>query len=152
MIGAHRDWPDVAYLLRLDEDIAHALVLVLSRLPASKRRALADAFFDEHVGRGGWGEPPADQRVLLAMGAKLALLVLDLTERPALHEEPIVDLLHGAAQGDDLTIAPEPAVDRLRRAVLAVRLDPALDDESDPHAVASLAVVEVLDPSSDGVP
>src|SRR5262249_33351500 len=99
-----------------------------------------DPFFDA---------PIRDNRVRLAVAAQIALLVVDLTESPALQDESVLDLLRGAAQSDDLTLTPEPAVGRLRKAVATVRFDPALEDDADPHAVASLAVVEVLDPSSE---
>lgn len=151
LIGAHRDWPDATYLLQLGDEIAHALVLVLSRLPAPRRLAFATAFFDQHTPVGRRSGLPGDQRLQLAMAAQVALLVLDLAASPALREETVVDLLHGAAQADDLTTTPEPAVDRLRSAVRTVRFDPAREDESDPPAVAARAVAEVLDPSSDGV-
>jgi hypothetical protein len=67
--------------------------------------------------------------------------VLDLTGNSALQDETVVDLLRGAARADDLTITPEPAVDCSRTAVATVRFDKALEDESNPHAVA---VKEVL--------
>ena len=51
LIGSHPDWPDAAYLLDLGEELAHALVLVLSRLPVSRRRAFADAFYSERHAR-----------------------------------------------------------------------------------------------------
>jgi hypothetical protein len=163
LIGVHPDWPDATYLLGLREEIAHALVLVLSLMPRFERLAFAETFFEERAGAGESSDVqsrfatvfhsrlPGTYRLRLAVAAQIALLVLDLTESAALQEESVVDLLRGAAQGDDLTVTPEPAVDRLRRTVATVRFDPALEDDSDPHAVASLAVVEVLDPSSDGV-
>ena len=47
LIGTHPDFPDVAWLLDLDANVAHALVLVLSRMPAEGRRSFADVFFEE---------------------------------------------------------------------------------------------------------
>src|SRR5436190_23409521 len=41
LIGSHPDWPDAAHFLRREEEVAHALVLVLSRLPGRARRAFA---------------------------------------------------------------------------------------------------------------
>lgn len=150
LIGVHPDWPDVTHLLGLGDEIAHALVLVLSRLPTSERPSFAETFLEERATTHG-SKLPQDGRSRLAVAAQLALLVLDVTESAVLQEEAVVDLLHGAAQGDDLTVTPGPAVDRLRIAVATVRFDLSLEDESDPHAVASSAVAEVLDPSSDGV-
>jgi hypothetical protein len=161
LIGTHSDWPDVTYLLGLGETIAHALVLVLSRIPASERLAFAAAFFEARTANDAPSDfqarleaanrvqCPGDRRRRLALAAEIALLVLDLVESAALKDEAVVDLLRGAAQGDDLTTSPEPAVARLQKAVARVRFDPTFEDESDPHAVASLAAVEVLDPSSD---
>jgi hypothetical protein len=159
LIGVHPDWPDATYLLGLDEEMAHALVLVLSRMPRAERLAFAETFLEERTYAHSQSrletavrsKLPSSHRSRVAVAAQVALLVLDLTESSALQDETVVDLLRGAAQADDLTITPEPAVDRLRTAVATVRFDPALEDESNPHAVASLAVVEVLDPSSDGV-
>src|SRR5262249_22077993 len=95
---------------------------------------------------------PRDHGVRLAVvAAQIVLLVLDLTSSEALQDESVVDLLRGAAQADDLTITPGPAVDRLRKAVAKVRFDPALEGESEPHAVAAVAAVELLDPSSEDV-
>lgn len=163
LIGVHPDWPDATYLLGLGEEIAHALVLVLSRMPSSERLGFAETFLEESLANGPapdlqsrvetafHARLPTESSMRLALGAKIALLVLDLTENRTLQDETVVDLLRGAAQGDDLTITPGAAVERLRKAVATVRYDPVLEDESDPHAVASLAVVEVLDPSSEDV-
>lgn len=163
LIGVHPDWPDATYLLGLGEEIAHALVLVLGQMPRFERLDFAETFFEERAGAGASpdfqsrfetasrSKLPDAYRSRLAVTAQIAFLVLDLTGSTALREETVVDLLRGAAQGDDLTVTPEPAVDRLRRAVATVRFDPTVEDDANPHAVASLAVVEVLDPSSDGV-
>lgn len=144
LITAHPDWPDAAYLLGLGDDVAHALVLVLSRMPAADRLPFAQSFFDRRApSQGGAGEPTP-----LTIAAQIALLVVDLT---ALRDESVIDLLQGAAQGDDLTSTPGPAVVRLQKAIATIRFDPAFEDESDPHAVATVAAIEVLDPSSDAV-
>src|SRR5207244_11557380 len=45
LIGTHPKWPDAGWELRLPEELAHALVLVLSRLPENQRRGFADAFY-----------------------------------------------------------------------------------------------------------
>jgi hypothetical protein len=144
LISAHPDWPEIAYLLGLGEAVAHALVLVLSRLPVAERLPFAERFFERRLplhGRAG----EADR---LTVAAQIALLVLDLT---ALRDDAIVDLLQGAAQGDDLTATPAPAVVRLQKAIATIRFDPAFEDETDPHAVATIAAIEVLDPSSDEI-
>ena len=64
-------------------------------------------------------------------------------------DERTLDLLRGAAQGDDLTRTSAPAVDALRKAIARIRFDVANDDLSDPRGAAALAVAEVLDPSSE---
>jgi hypothetical protein len=55
----------------------------------------------------------------------------------------------GAAQGDDLSRTPTAAVVDLQKAIARVRFDIELEDPSDPHAAASLAVAEVLNPAGD---
>lgn len=152
LLEVHPEWPDAAFFLGLGEEIAHALVLALSRQPASERHAFAEQFFAERPPwRRGAGRTQLDAQALLRIAARIALLVLDLTESAVLGDATIVDLLQGAAQGDDLTTAPVTTVERLQKAVARVRFDPSLEDGSDPHAVAALAVVEVLDPASDVV-
>jgi hypothetical protein len=148
MIGTHPDFPDVTMLLELDEELAHALVLVLSRLPKERRRPFADAFHARRRRRRP--RPPADAKARLAEAAAVALLVVELAV-DELRSERVLDLLHGAAQGDDLTMTPEPAFAEVRKAVGRVRFDIELEDPTDPRAAASLAVAEVLDPSSDVV-
>ena len=148
LIETYPDVPDVAPLLELEEELAHALVLVLSRLPSGVRRPFADAFYRKRRGRSG--KLPDDPRRRLALAAGVALLVVDLVGDP-LRSERIVDLLQGAAQGDDLTRTPEPALAELRKAVARVRFDLTLEDPVDPRAAAALAVAEVLDPAGDGV-
>ncbi len=152
LIGTHPDFPDIADLIELGEEVAHALVLVLSRLPKRQRRAFADAFY---AGRprsrsspwNGHGAP-GDLR---ALAARVALLVVELADRPELASERIVDLLVGAAQGDDLTRTPEPAVAEFRRTIAGIRFDVDADDPADPRAAAATAILEVLDPSSEVV-
>jgi hypothetical protein len=150
LIGSHPDWPDAAFFLDIEEAIAHAFVLALSQLRSGERLGFARAFYAEHPawnGRGFDDDPPSP----LAIAASAALRVVDLAACAAVQDERIVDLLQGAAQGDDLTSSSSTAVDHLRRAVARVRFDPRLEDPADPHAVAALAVVEVLDPASEVV-
>src|ERR671922_1740745 len=61
---------------------------------------------------------------------------------PRLRSERVLDLLHGAAQGDDLTRTPEPAVSELRKTIARIRFEAEPED-------AALALAEVLDPASD---
>jgi hypothetical protein len=143
LIGTHPDWPDAAYFLELDEDLAHALVLVLSRLPAGRRRDFAESFYAERSGRyahRGADWPP------LALAAAVVLEVVDLLE-PEFRSELVLDLLHGAAQGDDLSRTPEPAVRELHKTIARIRSD----DSPDPRRAAALALAEVFDPASDVV-
>jgi hypothetical protein len=58
------------------------------------------------------------------------------------------DLLHGAAQGDDLVDTPKTVFFDLRETVAKLRVDVARADPDDPRSAASTAVVETLDPSS----
>jgi hypothetical protein len=76
LIGTHPDWPDAAGLLDLGEELAHALVLVLSALPEALRRDLADAFYERRHGRGTW--PTGDGRARLALAAAVALHVVEI--------------------------------------------------------------------------
>lgn len=148
LIGTHPDFPDVAMLLDLNEELAHGLVLILSRLPEDSRQSFAEVFFDElRVGRGGI---PSEPRRRLAVAASIALLVLDLAV-DQLRTERVADLLAGAAQEDDLTHTPATAVAALQTAVAYVRFDVGLEDLSDPRAAASLAVAEVLIPAGEVV-
>jgi hypothetical protein len=146
LLGTHPDSPDVEMLLDINVELAHGLVLALSRLPKERRRPLAEVFFDER--RGGDQEIPNDPRVRLAAAAAVALLVLDLAV-DALRNERITDLLAGAAQGDDLTSTPTAAVVELQKAIARVRLDVEIEDPGDPRGAASLAVAEVLNPAGD---
>jgi uncharacterized protein (DUF2267 family) len=138
----------VAELLDLDASVAHALVLILSRLPKSRRRAFADVFFEER------GLPrtaiPADPRIRLAVAATAALLVVELA-MDELHGDRIVDLLVGTAQADDLTQTPDTTLAELRKVLARVRSDADLEDPDDSRAAASLAIAEVLDPAGDVV-
>ena len=135
-------------LLDLNEELAHGLVLTLSRLPKDRREPLAQVFFDER--RGAHAEIPSDARRRLAIAAGVALLVVDLAT-DQLQSERIADLLAGAAQGDDLTRTPASAVVDVQKAIARVRFDVALEDPSDPRAAASLAVAEVLIPAGEVV-
>jgi hypothetical protein len=140
---------EVAPLLELEEELAHALVLVLSRLPKSRRRDFADVFYDERrrtrssaysIGRP---EPRAT-------ASAVALLVLELAG-DELDTARIRDLLQGAAQGDDLTRTPAPALAELRKAVARVRMGVELGAPASPRGAAALAVAEVLDPAGEVV-
>jgi hypothetical protein len=148
LIGTHPDFPDAAMLLGLNEELAHGLVLILSRLPEDSRQPFAEAFFDER--RGGQHDIPHEPRQRLTAAAKVALLVLELAAQP-LRNAQITDLLEGAAQGDDLSQTPASAVAELQKAVARVRFDVELEDPEDPRAAASLAVAEVLIPAGDVV-
>lgn len=149
LLGTHPDFPDVATLLELEEELAHAFLLVLSRLPTQRRPSFAESFYRKRSRkRAGW--VPSDCRLRLRLAAQIALLVVELAGQDLQHER-ILDLLHGMAQGDDLSRTPAPAVEQLRRAVAKTRFDPGLEDLSDPRAAAAHAVVEVLDPASEVV-
>jgi len=149
LIGTHPRWPDAAYQLALEEELAHALVLVLSRLPESRRRDFADVFYAER--RGSGRELPRDDRLRLALAAAVVLQVADLVGRADIYTDRVRDLLNGLAQGDDVTVAPAPALDEVRKGVARIRFDVDFEDPTDPRAAAALAVAEVLDPSSDAV-
>ena len=79
------------------------------------------------------------------------LLVLDVANEDELFGERIVDLLHGAAQGDDPSRTPEVALAEVRKAVARIRLDVDHDDPGSGQGAAALALAEVLDPSSETV-
>jgi hypothetical protein len=149
-VGTHPDLDEAAgWRVPASPEILHALTLVLSRLPEEERRPFADGFF-ELRGETRTTSPRTPEARLRAAAA-VALLVLELTQDGRLRSDRIADLLTGAAQGDDLTTTPAPTVDEVQKAVAHVRYDVDLEDEVIPRAAASLAVVEVLDPSSDGV-
>ena len=145
LIGTHPRWPDVGWDLGLPEELAHALVLVLSRLPERDRRGFADAFYAAK--RSSPLDLPAEPRERLAFAAGVVLLVVEIVRD--LVGERIVDLLHGAAQRDDLTRTPGPALGELRKTVARIRFDVAFDDPADPRGAAALAVAETFDPSSE---
>jgi hypothetical protein len=113
-----------------------------------RRADFAETFYAERSRNPGW--VPSDPRVKLALAAAVVLLIVEFAT-PDIQCERIVDLLRGAAQGDDLIRTSEPALTELRKAIARVRLDVELEDPSDPRAAASLAVAEVLDPSSEVV-
>jgi hypothetical protein len=148
LIGTHPDFPDAAWLLDLNEELAHGLILVLSRIPEERRWSFADLFFAER--RGGTIETPNNPSVRLAAGASVALLVLELAA-DELRGTRIEDLLAGAAQGDDLTHTPLPAVTYLQKAVARERFNVEFENLADPRGAASLAVAEVLVPASEVV-
>jgi hypothetical protein len=85
------------------------------------------------------------------MAAGIALSVVDLTERPDVFSERVIDLLHGAAQQDDLGLTPESSLEDLRKTVARLRFEVDYDDPTDPRGAAATAIAEVLDPSSDVV-
>ena len=153
LIGTHPGFPDAAHELGLSEAVAHAFVLVLSRLPRSNRHDFADVFLAE---RSSPVQPPPDEQVRsdprsrLAIGASIALLVAELAPS-ALMSERVVDLLTAAAQGDDLTATPPIAVAELRKTIARIRLDIGLEDWSAPDTAAAFAIAEVLDPAGDSV-
>jgi hypothetical protein len=149
LVGTHPDFPDVAMLLDLEEELAHALVLALSRVPTPRRPALAERFYEQRSRERG-GRIATDARLRLQAAAGVALLVVELAA-DVLRNERVVDLLQGLAQGDDLTRTPTPALDELRRAVARVRYSIELEDPADPRAAAAHAIVEVLDPASEVV-
>jgi hypothetical protein len=145
LIGTHHDLVEVAPLLELDEELAHALVLVLSRFPKSLRRDFADVFYVERPQTRSRRRPEPR-----ATASAVALLVLELAGHE-LDTARIRDLLQGAAQGDDLTRTPAPALAELRKAVARIRMDVELEDPAHPRGAAALAVAEVLDPAGDVV-
>src|ERR671930_673548 len=149
LIGTHPDWPDAAFLLRLDEAVAHAFVLVLSGLPAARRRDFAEAFYARRDGSGE--ELSRDSRERLALAAAAVLGLGELLDDPAIADARTVDLLHAAAQQDDLTQTPGSAVDELRNRIARIRLNVEFEDPADPRGAAALAVAETLDPAGDVV-
>lgn len=146
-----RTVPDVEELaepfLAVEVELAHALLLVLEQLPRGARRPFADEFYARR-GRDGAAWAPSSEQARLRAGAGIALLVVDLAEAPELRNERLLDLLAGAAQGDDVSAAPPAAVAAVAAAVARARTDPALADELEPAGAAAHAVAEVLDPSS----
>ena len=148
LIGTHPDFPEATWLLDLNDELAHGVLLVLSRLPEERRRPFADVFFAER--RRSPREIPSDPAFRLKAAASVALLVVELAV-DQVRNERITDLLTGAAQGDDLTHTPPSAVVHLQKAIARVRFSVELEDPADPHAAASLAIAEVLDPAGDVV-
>lgn len=143
-IATVADAEEAAPLLELDVELAHALVLVLTRLPQADRRAFAEAFYARRRPDRRRSPPPAAERA-----AAVAALVLPLTGRPDLEDVRVGDLLTALEQGDDLDVTPETSLTAVRKAVARARVDLALEDQLDPQAAASLAVLEVLDPPGD---
>src|SRR5205085_5970610 len=72
-------------------------------------------------------------------------------DNPAVRDDRVLDLLHGAAQGDDLTATPPAALEQLRRVIARTRLELDYEDPASPEGAVALALAEVLDPSSDVV-
>jgi hypothetical protein len=141
------DVEDSATLLELDAGFAHALVLVLTQLPEAARRPFAESFYAQRARTA-----TTERHDPLAIGAAVGLLILELTEQPDLQAPCIVDLLEGAAQGDDPALTPESALAEIRKTVARIHLDLDLEDESAPRAAAAIALAELLDPSSGTVP
>ena len=149
-IRTEGDLEEGAGALAVEPELAHALVLVLSELDGRERLPFADCFYAER-GRDTASETPLGVGARVAAAAAIVLLVVDLTESPDLLGMRVLDALDGAAQGDDSSALSEPALQELRKAVARVRLDVDLEDESDPRAAASIAVVETIDPASGAV-
>ena len=145
LIGTHPDFPEAAMLLERPQELAHALVLVLSRLPKTERPRFAERFYAAQEASTQSGRGPGE------LAAAIALLGIELAGSAELARDPIHDLLVGAAQGDDLTQTPEPVVAELQRAIARIRFDADADDPENPQAVASAAIAEVLDPSSETI-
>ena len=149
LIATDHDLVEVAPLLELEDELAHAFVLVLSQLPASRRRQFADVFYEERrrtpgrVHAIGRSEPRATAS---AVGLLVLELAGDVLDTPRMR-----DLLQGAAQGDDLTRTPAPALAELRKAVARVRMDVELEDPAHPRGTAALSVAEALDPAGEVV-
>ena len=145
LIATHPEFPDVAWLLELEEELAHAFALVLSRLPSARRWSFAEAFYSARR-RGRYHR----SRDIRAVAAGVAMLVVELAA-PEVRDPRIVDLLEGAAQGHDLSRTPPPTVELVRKAVAKLRFSVELEDPTDARAAATHAVVEVLDPAGDVV-
>jgi hypothetical protein len=141
------DLEDVSFLLQADVELAHALVFVLSRLPKVEAREFADHFYERRTGCFR----TATHLSTGSRAAAVALMVLPLTQRADLANDRIADLLTAIQQSDDLSLTPPAAVEEVQRAVARARLDLDLEDQLDPRAAATTAVIEVLDPSS-GMP
>jgi len=147
LIGTHPDWPDATYFLDLNEELAHVLVLVLSRLPTARRRPFAEAFYAERHGHDA--SLPSDARARLALGGAFVLSAIERGDLAEICDERTLDLLRGAAQGDDLMQTSVPAVDELQKTIARIRFDVANDDPAHPRGAAALALAEVLVPSSE---
>lgn len=149
LIQTHPDWPDAAHLLDLNEELAHAVVLVLSRLPAAGRRAFADAFYEQRRSGATW--LPAHPRARLALAAAVVLNVVEILDDDEIADERTLDLLRGAAHGDDLTRTPGPAVQEVQKTIARIRVEAQFEGPTDPRGAAALALAEVLDPASEVV-
>jgi len=148
LIGTPPEFPDAAFDVGAREEVLHALVLVLSRLPQERRLRFAEAFFSRYEPAAGAASPgPREQ---LAAAAGVALLVVELAVDD-LRTERIVDILTGASQGDDLTSTPPAAVAAVQKAVARVRFDLELEDPADARGAASLALAETLIPAGEVV-
>jgi hypothetical protein len=124
-------------------------VLVLSRLPESHGRGFADSFYAAREGRAP--ELSEERPATLALAAAIVQRVVELVRRPDVCTERVLDLLQGAAQGDDVTRTPDTTVAEVRKAVARIRFDVDFEDPADPRGAAAHALAEVLDPSSDVV-
>jgi hypothetical protein len=147
LIGSHRDWDEGAdYLLGLPSELGHALVLVLSRLPAARRRPFADAFYEHRQSAPAF--PPDDDARRLALAAAIALRLATVLNDADIYDERTLDLLRGTAQGDDLSRTPPAVLCALREKIARIRLEFESEDPAEPRGAAALALAEVLDPSS----
>jgi hypothetical protein len=91
LIGTHPDWPDAAYYMDIEEALGHALVLVLSRLPAGSRPAFARAFFRQRgARRARWVEVDDVARAAAAVALSVAEIAAGTVD------ERMLDLLRGA--------------------------------------------------------
>jgi hypothetical protein len=135
-------------LLRLEVELAHALVLVLETLPDAERDEFARKFYAARTRRSASRLERAEDRVRVA--ATAGELVLDLASQ-SVRSDRIRDLLVAVAQGDDLSVTPEPAVAELQRNLVAARREVVSADPFDMSTAATLAVIETLDPASGDV-
>jgi electron transfer flavoprotein alpha/beta subunit len=120
--------------------------MALSRLPSARRRSFADAFYEERRSGPAWLVD--DDRARLAIAAAVVLSAVDIVDDLVIDDGRTLDVMQGAAQGDDLTRMPAPAVAAVGKTIARLRCEFEHDDPADPRAVAALAVAEVLDPSS----
>ena len=147
LIGSDRYWDEGADdLLRLPSELGHALVLALSRLPATRRRPFADAFYERQQSAPAFA--PDDDATRLALAAAILMRLATVLDDPDLYDERTLDLLRGTAQGDDMSRTPPAVLSALQEKIARIRLEFELADPAEPRGAAALALAEVLDPSS----